>query len=100
MEGRLTTIVIVCLAAIGGSLLMAVWSNFEIGDLNFWRSKPYSTYFDWLDRRGGFYYERWGDAPVHSIGAALLARRDQLHWFDDIGYRHEPFQVGALGLRL
>ncbi|KAJ7247351.1 hypothetical protein C8J57DRAFT_1241065 [Mycena rebaudengoi] len=40
----------------------------------------------------GFYYERWGDAPVHSIGAALFARKDQIHFFEDIGYRHEPFQ--------
>lgn len=36
--------------------------------------------------------QRWGDAPVHSIGAALFARKDQIHFFEDIGYRHEPFQ--------
>jgi alpha 1,2-mannosyltransferase len=29
---------------------------------------------------------------VHSIGAALFARKDQIHFFADIGYRHEPFQ--------
>ena len=50
-------------------------------------------FFEHLDKAGGFYYERWGDAPVHSIGAALLARKDQIHFFSDIGYRHEPFQV-------
>ncbi|EGN95957.1 glycosyltransferase family 15 protein [Serpula lacrymans var. lacrymans S7.3] len=68
------------------------WSNFEIGDLDFWRDVPYSKFFDFLDEKGGFYYERWGDAPVHSIGAALFARKDQIHFFNDIGYRHEPFQ--------
>lgn len=68
------------------------WSNFEIGDLNFWRGEAYMKYFEWLDKKGGFYYERWGDAPVHSIGAALFAHKDQLHFFEDIGYRHEPFQ--------
>lgn len=68
------------------------WSNFEIGDLNFWRSDAYMKFFEHLDAKGGFYYERWGDAPVHSIGAALFARKDQIHFFDDIGYRHEPFQ--------
>ncbi|CAD6579864.1 MAG: alpha 1,2-mannosyltransferase 2.4.1 [Tremellales sp. Tagirdzhanova-0007] len=68
------------------------WSNFEIGDLNFWRSQAYTDFFQHLDQAGGFYYERWGDAPVHSIGAALFARKDQIHFFDDIGYRHEPFQ--------
>ncbi|KAF8654070.1 hypothetical protein AX16_003603 [Volvariella volvacea WC 439] len=68
------------------------WSNFEIGDLELWRGEAYSKFFDFLDQKGGFYYERWGDAPVHSIGAALFARRDQIHFFNDIGYRHEPFQ--------
>ncbi|KAG8691370.1 alpha 1,2-mannosyltransferase 2.4.1, partial [Ceratobasidium sp. 395] len=68
------------------------WSNFEIGDLNFWRSEAYSKYFDFLDSKGGFYYERWGDAPVHSIGAALFAKKDQIHFFENVGYRHEPFE--------
>ncbi|THU91143.1 glycosyltransferase family 15 protein [Dendrothele bispora CBS 962.96] len=68
------------------------WSNFEIGDLDLWRGESYSKFFDYLDSKGGFYYERWGDAPVHSIGAALFAKKEQIHFFNDIGYRHEPFQ--------
>lgn len=32
--------------------------------------------------------QRWGDAPVHSIGAALLSRKDQIHFFNDIGEPH------------
>ncbi|KAG1715703.1 hypothetical protein ID866_1466 [Astraeus odoratus] len=68
------------------------WSNFEIADMDFWRGEAYSKFFDYLDSQGGFYYERWGDAPVHSLGAALFARKDQIHFFNDIGYRHEPFQ--------
>lgn len=57
------------------------WSNFEIGDLDFWRGEAYSKYFDHLEAAGGFYYERWGDAPVHSIGAGLFARKDQIKFF-------------------
>jgi len=68
------------------------WSNFEIGSLDLWRGEAYSKFFDFLDSKGGFYYERWGDAPVHSIGAALFAKKEQIHFFNDIGYRHEPFQ--------
>jgi alpha 1,2-mannosyltransferase len=68
------------------------WSNFEIGDLDLWRGEAYTKFFDFLDKKGGFYYERWGDAPVHSIGAALFAKKEQIHFFNDIGYRHEPFQ--------
>lgn len=37
--------------------LRLVWSNFEIGDLDFWRGEAYSKYFDYLDSKGGFYYE-------------------------------------------
>ena len=62
------------------------WSNFEIVDLSLWRSDAYRKYFDWLDKAGGFFYERWGDAPVHSIAAALFLNRDEVHFFDDIGY--------------
>ncbi|KAH8112588.1 glycosyl transferase [Phellopilus nigrolimitatus] len=68
------------------------WSNFEIADLDFFRSDFYLKYFDFLDSTGNFYYERWGDAPVHSIAAALFMPRDQLHFFNEIGYSHAPFQ--------
>ncbi|KZP31545.1 glycosyltransferase family 15 protein [Athelia psychrophila] len=68
------------------------WSNFEIADLDFWRGEAYTKFFDYLESKGGFYYERWGDAPVHSIAASLFARKDQTHFFDDIGYSHPPFE--------
>ncbi|OTA31018.1 hypothetical protein BTJ68_08758 [Hortaea werneckii EXF-2000] len=67
------------------------WSNFEIADMDFWRSPAYEAYFEHLDRAGGFFYERWGDAPVHSIALGLFEDRDRIHWFKDIGYQHIPF---------
>ncbi|KAF2731902.1 alpha-1,2 mannosyltransferase KTR1 [Polyplosphaeria fusca] len=67
------------------------WSNFEIGALSFWRSQAYRDYFDHLDRAGGFFYERWGDAPVHSVALGLFEDKSKIHWFRDIGYRHIPF---------
>ena len=35
--------------------------------------------------------KRWGDAPVHSIGAALFAGKSRIHFFREIGYEHSPF---------
>ncbi|ODV94970.1 hypothetical protein PACTADRAFT_50805 [Pachysolen tannophilus NRRL Y-2460] len=67
------------------------WSNFEIASLSLWRSEAYTKYFEYLDKAGGFFYERWGDAPVHSIAAALFLPRDKIHFFDDVGYFHVPF---------
>ncbi|SCU90095.1 LADA_0F01772g1_1 [Lachancea dasiensis] len=67
------------------------WSNFEVASLNFWRSEAYRKYFEHLDKAGGFFYERWGDAPVHSIAAALFLPSEQVHYFPEIGYFHHPF---------
>ncbi|KAM5347920.1 hypothetical protein ACJ41O_007744 [Fusarium nematophilum] len=67
------------------------WSNFEVGSLEWLRSKPYIDFFESLDKDGGFFYERWGDAPVHSIAAGLLLKKEQIHFFNDIAYYHVPF---------
>ncbi|KAK9472765.1 family 15 putative glycosyltransferase [Dipodascopsis tothii] len=67
------------------------WSNFEIGDMDFFRSDAYDKYFEYLDQSGGFFYERWGDAPVHSIGLGLFLDKAKIHWFKDIGYLHQPY---------
>ncbi|KAJ2975068.1 hypothetical protein NUW58_g8461 [Xylaria curta] len=67
------------------------WSNFEVGNLEWLRSKPYIDFFESLDQDGGFFYERWGDAPVHSIAAGLLLKKEEIHFFNDIAYYHVPF---------
>ncbi|KAF9894735.1 alpha 1,2-mannosyltransferase 2.4.1 [Aspergillus nanangensis] len=67
------------------------WSNFEIGSLEWLRSKEYIDYFETLDHDGGFFYERWGDAPVHSIAAGILLPKEDLHFFNEIAYYHIPF---------
>ncbi|KAF9989133.1 alpha 1,2-mannosyltransferase 2.4.1 [Mortierella antarctica] len=68
------------------------WSNFEIVDARWMRGAAYQRYFEHLDRAGGFFYERWGDAPVHSIAAALLLPVEEIHFFKEIGYAHAPYQ--------
>jgi mannosyltransferase len=57
------------------------WSNFEIADMEFFRSEKYEEYFNHLDRAGGFFYERWGDAPVHSIALGLFEDSSKVHWY-------------------
>ncbi|PVU88393.1 hypothetical protein BB561_005883 [Smittium simulii] len=64
------------------------WTNFEIVNLSFYRSAAYTDYFNYLDKAGGFFYERWGDAPVHTLAAAMFLSKDQIHHFRDIGYYH------------
>lgn len=68
------------------------WSNFEIGDLNFFRSDEYQDFFNYLDQTGNFFYERWGDAPVHSIAVSLFLPSNKVKHFPYTGYYHEPNQ--------
>lgn len=75
----------------GGYSTCHFWSNFEIGDMDFFRGEAYTNWFKYLDSTGKFYYERWGDAPVHSLGLALFADKKDIHWFRDIGYWHDPY---------
>lgn len=67
------------------------WSNFEIGNMDFWRGETYQNYFKHLDEAGGFFYERWGDAPIHSLAASLFLPKDKIHYFKEIGYSHNPY---------
>ncbi|KAG5363222.1 O-glycoside alpha-1,2-mannosyltransferase-like protein 4 [Yarrowia sp. B02] len=64
------------------------WSNFEIGKLSFFRSQEYRDYFDYLEEKKGFWSERWGDAPVHSLAVGLFLKPSEVHYFRDIGYQH------------
>lgn len=64
------------------------WSNFEVVNLDLYRSELYDGYVNHLDQAGGFFYERWGDAPVHSIAASLLLEKDQIWLFQNISYSH------------
>ncbi|CDR47156.1 CYFA0S29e01024g1_1 [Cyberlindnera fabianii] len=66
------------------------WSNFEIGDLEFYRSQQYEEYFQHLEKLGGFFYERWGDAPIHTFAVSYLLNKSEVHYFDNTGYYHIP----------
>jgi len=68
------------------------WSNFEIARLSWLRSKEYNEFFQMMDRSGGFWMERWGDAPIHSLAAGALLGVKDIHYFRDIGYRHTTIQ--------
>lgn len=37
-----------------------------------------------------------GDAPVHSIAAALFLPKSAIHYWDNIGYRHGVYQVSHM----
>lgn len=64
------------------------WNNFEVARLSFFGAgTPYQRLFEYLDKSGGFFYERWGDAPIRSWALTMLAKPTQVKWYDT-GYQH------------
>nr|WOG36206.1 uncharacterized protein [Candida metapsilosis] len=67
------------------------WSNFEIARVDLFTSPEYQQFYEHLEAAGGFYKERWGDAPIHSLAVGMFLDLNEIHYFRDIGYRHEIF---------
>jgi hypothetical protein len=51
--------------------------------MNFWRSEAYSAFFDYLDSKGGFYYEV---NPFHNT--FLTSIFDQVKFANSVGEMH------------
>lgn len=59
----------------------------QIADVSFYRGEKYQSFFDYLDTANGIFYERWGDPVIQSLGATLFLTKDDIHFWDNIGYR-------------
>ncbi|ODV97625.1 hypothetical protein PACTADRAFT_31067 [Pachysolen tannophilus NRRL Y-2460] len=66
--------------------LCTMSTAFEIADLEFFRSDAYRKLFNYLDKESGWFYERWSDSDVHSLGVSLLLPKNKVKIFDDFGY--------------
>ena len=64
------------------------YNNFEVASFSLFRNSTYLSYFDYLDRKGGIYYERWGDAPIRTYYIAWMLDRKLVHMFEDVPYFH------------
>jgi hypothetical protein len=75
------------------------YNNFEISHRSVWLDPRMIAWLDYIDRHGGIYYHRWGDAPIHTLGVAMFVPLHQVHRFSDIAYSHLPFvQQAPIGL--
>jgi mannosyltransferase len=74
------------------------YNNWEISHRSLWESPIYTKFFEYLDKAGGFFYERWGDSPVHSYAVAMSLRKDQVFQFTDLGYQHQSWAYECPGL--
>ncbi|KAG6825874.1 hypothetical protein H0H92_002030 [Tricholoma furcatifolium] len=69
--------------------------NEEWTKRSIWNYPVYKRLFAYLDRAGGFFYERWSDSPIHSFGLAMTLRKDQVAECTDIGYQHQNWEYSC-----
>jgi hypothetical protein len=75
------------------------YNNFEIGKLSFWREPRVREYLAAVDASQGTLRYRWGDAPIRSGAVSLFLPADQIHYFSDLQYTHDPEnQFGRLNV--
>jgi len=58
-----------------------------------WRSPEYRDFIDYIDRTGGIYYQRWGDATIKTVAVTLFVPKNRIHQFKDMGYIHGRRQI-------
>lgn len=67
------------------------YNNFEICSLAFSRSAAYTDYFEYIDKLGGIYKNRWGDAPIRTLAVSMLAPPEKVHQFTNVPYAHAGY---------
>jgi alpha 1,2-mannosyltransferase len=68
-------------------------SNFAIYDMDFFRSEPYQSYFNYLDATNNIYYRRWGDHCIGYLGLAMFTDSNDIWCVKEFGYQHGS-QIG------
>ena len=67
------------------------YNNFEISHRSIWTNPVVLDFMEHVDRLGGIYYVRWGDAPIRSLAVAMVVPETEVHFFSDVGYAHLPY---------
>lgn len=67
------------------------YTNFEVCNLNWFKSKDYMYFYNEIDKSGGIMTERWGDAPIRYLGVNMFMNKENLYGFSNIGYQHGSF---------
>lgn len=76
-----------------------IFTNFAIANVSLFRDhKLMQIWLQKVDRYGGIYRHRWGDAPIHTLALTQLIPREQIVRFRYFGYMHRREYVCAYGI--
>lgn len=69
------------------------YTNFELCRVEWFRQEPWRSYFDYIDKDGGIYRERWGDHIIRYIGVRLFMSEKQIQRITSVHYSHQGIGV-------
>lgn len=64
------------------------YTNFELGKVSWFLTSEYMRFYNELDKTGGFYTKRWGDAPIKFLGINLLMEPKHIIPVHGFTYQH------------
>ena len=64
------------------------YTNFEVAEIEFFRSGLYYMFFKRIEANGGVYLHRWGDAPIKYLGVNILMPPQQKVAIKGFVYQH------------
>jgi alpha 1,2-mannosyltransferase len=67
---------------------MMFYTNFELGKVDWFLTSEYMRFYNELDKTGGFYTKRWGDAPIKYLGINLLMEPEHIIPVQGFTYQH------------
>lgn len=63
-------------------------TNFEIVDMDFFRSQNYQDYFEYLNQTNNIFYRRWGDHCIRYLGIKMFMEPKAVWALTDFCYQH------------
>ena len=63
-------------------------TNFEICNIEYFKSSKYMDFYNFVDKTGGIYTKRWGDHIIKMLGVGMTFNDENKHSITDFGYRH------------
>jgi hypothetical protein len=64
------------------------YTNFELGKTSWFTQNEYMEFYDHLDKTGGFFTKRWGDAPIKYLAVNLLMNPKNIFPVHGFTYQH------------
>jgi len=64
------------------------YTNFELGKVSWFLTSGYMDFYNYLDKTGGIYTKRWGDAPIKFLGISILMDQKNISQIGGFIYNH------------